>query len=270
MPEVEDKQALINVLKRDTGIPFDQAVDVAVLQLVAIATLNLRRTDASRIAFFAPDESFVGNYGEIPQLLEAMGNEVIWLFGQSDRFLDTAPKNSYFIMGDMIRHLKNIDVIVTATVMDCLPPTSKAVLIDHISFAPLEVESLIKSLDRGGVTLPQEYQSKEEFFEIFTAFLGFLPYFNLMKRKLLKSLERDKKIIKLISSNYPNRIFKYYSYEVRISKKKYIDMISKRYISTLLYLDNKQILSGINEIKLKYKKNLKFYDKLVCIIIKNN
>ena len=59
MPEIEDKQALINVLKRDTGIPFDQAVDVAVLQLVAIATLNLRRTDASRIAFFAPDESFV-------------------------------------------------------------------------------------------------------------------------------------------------------------------------------------------------------------------
>ena len=54
MPAVEDKQALINVLKRDTGIPFDQAVDVAVLQLVAIATLNLRRTDASRIAFLRP------------------------------------------------------------------------------------------------------------------------------------------------------------------------------------------------------------------------
>tara|TARA_B100000963_G_scaffold202206_1_gene176027 strand:+ start:69 stop:788 length:720 start_codon:yes stop_codon:yes gene_type:complete len=97
-----------------------------------------------------------------------------------------------------------------------------------------------------------------------------LPHFNLMKRKLLKSLERDKKIIKLISSHYPNRILKYYSYEVRISKKKYIDMISKRYISILLYLNNKQILSGINEIKSKYKKNLKFNDKLVCIIIKNN
>ena len=179
MPAVEDKQALINVLKRDTGIPFDQAVDVAVLQLVAIATLNLRRTDASRIAFFAPDESFVGNYGEIPQLLEAMGNEVIWLLANLIG-LDTAPKNSYFIMDDMIRHLKNIDVIVTATVMDCLPPTSKAVLIDHISFAPLEVESLIKSLDKGGVTLPQEYQSKEEFFETFHSIFGIFTYFNLI------------------------------------------------------------------------------------------
>ena len=180
MPEVEDKQALINVLKRDTGIPFDQTVDIAVLQLVTIATLNLRRTDASRIAFFAPEESFVGNFGEIPQLLEAMGNEVIWLFGQPDRFLDTSPKNGYFIMDDMIRPLKNIDVIVTATVMDCLPPTSKAVLIDHISFAPVEVESLIKSLDKGEIALPHEHQTKEEFFETFTAFIGYLPYYSLI------------------------------------------------------------------------------------------
>ena len=97
-----------------------------------------------------------------------------------------------------------------------------------------------------------------------------LPHFRLMKIKLLKSLERDKKIIKLISSDYPKSILKHYSYKVKITKKKYIDMISKRYISTLLYLNNKQILSGIEEIKLNYKKNLKFYDKLVCIIIKNN
>jgi len=97
-----------------------------------------------------------------------------------------------------------------------------------------------------------------------------LPHFQLMKIKLFESLERDKKILKLISSNYPNSVLKHYSYKVKITKKKYIDMVSKRYISTLLHLDNKQILSGIKEIKLKYKKNLKFYDKLVCIIIKNN
>ena len=47
-------------------------------------------------------------------------------------------------------------------------------------------------------------------------------------------------------------------------------MISKRYISILLDLSHEQILSGINEIKSKYNKNLKFSDKLVCIIIKNN
>ena len=97
-----------------------------------------------------------------------------------------------------------------------------------------------------------------------------LPHFSLMKGKLLKSLKRDKRILNLISSLHPNRVLKYYSYEVKITKKKYIDMISKRYISILLDLNHEQILSGINEIKSKYNKNLKFSDKLVCIIIKNN
>ena len=47
-------------------------------------------------------------------------------------------------------------------------------------------------------------------------------------------------------------------------------MISKKFISTLLKFDKEQIVTGINEINLKYKKDLKFNDKLVCIIIKNN
>ena len=47
-------------------------------------------------------------------------------------------------------------------------------------------------------------------------------------------------------------------------------MISKKFMSILLNLSKKQIMSGIEEIDLKYKKNLKFNDKLVCIIIKNN
>ena len=47
-------------------------------------------------------------------------------------------------------------------------------------------------------------------------------------------------------------------------------MISERFISILLNLNDYQILSGIKEINLKYKNNLKFNDKLICIIIKNN
>ena len=97
-----------------------------------------------------------------------------------------------------------------------------------------------------------------------------LPKFRLMSTKLSKSLKRDKKILKFISKLYPKRILKYFSFKVKISKKKYMEMISKRFISTLLDLNNQQILSGIKEIDLKYKKNLKFNDKLVCIIIKNN
>ena len=97
-----------------------------------------------------------------------------------------------------------------------------------------------------------------------------IPYFNLMKKRLLKSLKRDKKILKSISKLYPKRILKSFSFEVKISRSKYVEMISKRYISTLLSMNKKQILSGMKEINLKYKKDLKFHDKLVCIVIKNN
>ena len=97
-----------------------------------------------------------------------------------------------------------------------------------------------------------------------------IPNFTLMKIRLLKSLKRDEKILKFISKLYPKRIMKYFSYKVKISKKKYISMISKKFISILLNLNKEQIVTGINEINLKYKKDLNFNDKLVCIIIKNN
>ena len=97
-----------------------------------------------------------------------------------------------------------------------------------------------------------------------------IPNFTLMKIRLLKSLKRDEKILKFISKLYPKRIMKYFSYKVKISKKKYISMISKKFISTLLNLNKEQIVTGINEINIKYKKDLNFNDKLVCIIIKNN
>ena len=97
-----------------------------------------------------------------------------------------------------------------------------------------------------------------------------IPNFNLMRKRLLKSLKRDQKIFSFITKLYPKRTLEKFSYEVKISKKKYIDMILKRFISTLVGLNNKEILKGINEIEFKYKKNINFNDKLVCIIIKNN
>ena len=97
-----------------------------------------------------------------------------------------------------------------------------------------------------------------------------IPNFKLMRLELSKSFKRDKKILKFITKFYPKRIIKYFSYKVKISKKKYIDMILRKFISILLNFNKKQIIEGIKEINLKYKKNLKFSDKLVCIIIKNN
>ncbi len=97
-----------------------------------------------------------------------------------------------------------------------------------------------------------------------------IPCFKLMKKKLLKSFIRDKKILRLISKLFPKNIYKRFSYDVSISKKKYIEMISKKYISTLLSLNNKQIVTGIKEINRNFKKDLNFKDKLVCIILKKN
>ena len=95
-----------------------------------------------------------------------------------------------------------------------------------------------------------------------------IPCFTLMGSELLKSLNRDKKILESISKFDPKKIIKYFSYKVKISKKKYINMISKKFISTLLNFNKEQIVTGIKEIELKYKKNLKFNDKLVCVILK--
>ena len=96
-----------------------------------------------------------------------------------------------------------------------------------------------------------------------------IPTFFLMKKKLHKSLKRDKSYFDLIKKNYPKIIIKQFIFKVKISKIKYIQMIKKRYISTLLSFNEKQIADGLIEIKNKYKKELKFRDRLICLIIRN-
>jgi 2-polyprenyl-3-methyl-5-hydroxy-6-metoxy-1,4-benzoquinol methylase len=94
-----------------------------------------------------------------------------------------------------------------------------------------------------------------------------IPTFKLMKQKLNQSLQRDKKILKIITNLYPHRIRRKFIFDVKISKKKYIEMIKNRYISTLIPFSKKQIDQGIDEIKLRYKNVLIFHDKLICIIL---
>jgi len=94
-----------------------------------------------------------------------------------------------------------------------------------------------------------------------------IPTFLLMKKNLKKSLDRDKKIIKYISILYPKNKNKRFSFKVKISRDKYIEMIKNRYISTLLGFSLHDIFKGINQINLKYKKILSFNDKLICLIL---
>lgn len=94
-----------------------------------------------------------------------------------------------------------------------------------------------------------------------------IPTFKLMHNKLQNSLNRDKKIIAMLKKDNKKTKINKFIYEVEISKKKYLQMIHGRYISTLLDFDLKQIKDGINEIDLRFKKKIRFKDKLQCIII---
>ena len=97
-----------------------------------------------------------------------------------------------------------------------------------------------------------------------------IPVFSLMKKKLQISLNQDEKLFDLILKIMPTIIIKKFIYDVRILKTKYLQMIRDRYISTLLNFNNKQIISGINEVKNDYGNVLKFKDRLICLIIKKN
>ena len=95
-----------------------------------------------------------------------------------------------------------------------------------------------------------------------------IPTFVKMKKKLSKSLKKDQKILRFINGLYPGSISKTFSFKVKISREKYVEMIKNRYISTLLNLSNTEILKGIGEIRSKYNKRINFKDKLICLLLK--
>ena len=93
-----------------------------------------------------------------------------------------------------------------------------------------------------------------------------IPTFSLMKKKLKQSFKRDILIWKkLLQLSIKKNITKF-NFKVNVEKNIYLKMIKQRYISTLLKFSSLQISNGINEINLKYKKNILFNDKLKCII----
>ena len=94
-----------------------------------------------------------------------------------------------------------------------------------------------------------------------------IPTFLLMKKRLKISLNRDRKIITFLLKLYPSIKKRKFSFKVKISIRKYIEMINNRYISTLLNMNKNQILKGIDEINYKYHKVLVFNDKLICLIL---
>ena len=94
-----------------------------------------------------------------------------------------------------------------------------------------------------------------------------IPTFSIMKKKLKKALIRDKKIIRSISYLFNGKLIRGFSYKVKISRKKYMEMINSKYISVLLGMSQKTIFSGLNQIKRKHKKQISFEDKLICLVL---
>ena len=112
------------------------------------------------------------------------------------------------------------------------------------------------SLEVGGVILILTLDTKN----------NEIPTFSLMKQKLKQSFKRDILIWKkLLQLSIKKNITKF-NFKVNVKKNIYLKMIKQRYISTLLKLSPLQISNGINEVNLKYKKNILFNDKLKCII----
>ncbi len=96
-----------------------------------------------------------------------------------------------------------------------------------------------------------------------------IPTFSLMKKKIDISLKRDIRIFNLINKLNFSIVRSKFIFKVKISKKKYLDMVKKRYISTLLNLSEKQILDGLKEINSNYREKIIFKDKLICLSLSN-
>ena len=94
-----------------------------------------------------------------------------------------------------------------------------------------------------------------------------IPTFKLMKKNLQKSFLRDEKILELLKKDNKKAKMKKFIYTVEILKKRYLQMISNRYISTLLNFKANELKKGIDEIKLNFKKKIVFKDKLLCLIL---
>ena len=89
-----------------------------------------------------------------------------------------------------------------------------------------------------------------------------------MRKKLNESLEKDKIFFKIIKKNLKKISESNFNFKVNITKKRYLSMISSRYISCLLNMTKEDLNKGISEIKSKYKNQIKFTDTLKCISYK--
>ena len=96
-----------------------------------------------------------------------------------------------------------------------------------------------------------------------------IPCFEKMQIELQKSLKRDELLFKVIRKNLKKTKESLFKYKVKIPTKKYLKMIKSRYISCLLNMNKKDLIKGIEELRLKHSDKINFTDTLKCISFKN-
>ena len=96
-----------------------------------------------------------------------------------------------------------------------------------------------------------------------------IPCFKIMKKKLKRGLIRDHNMLKDVSKMLRNNKIDKFKFQVSITKRKYIQMLKKRFISCLINLSKVEINKGIKEIKEMYPNNIFFDDVLICIKFKH-
>jgi hypothetical protein len=126
------------------------------------------------VAFFCPDAAFRNNFGEIPNLLKSRGFVVLYLYGLKIGGAFEEDINSFFV-GGRIGEVRGVDLFITATIMDCLPKSSKKALLIHGSLAPFIPEAYDERID-------DPRPNSEKFLDIYNWALSARTHFSAYAR----------------------------------------------------------------------------------------
>lgn len=130
------------------------------------------------IAFVAPTRAFSGNFGNVAAELKALGCHVLQLYGYAGALRTRCGPDDFILFDDMIRGVRGVDAMVTASIMDCLPDGTRKILIDHLSFAKFDVDHYLDALWHGDIA-DDPSGDTGAMFRTFSAYVSFFPLVDL-------------------------------------------------------------------------------------------